>query len=33
MRSGMVVISYTLAALSGVCFMAGIAILNGGRSS
>lgn len=32
MTHSLALISYTLAALSGVCFVAGIAILSGGRT-
>lgn len=31
MNNGLAVISYTLSALSGICFVAGIAVLIGGR--
>lgn len=31
MRTGLKVISYTLAALAGVCFIRGLAILSKGR--
>lgn len=29
MNSGMIVVSYVLSALSGICFVAGIAVLTG----
>ncbi len=32
MNNGLIVVSYTLSALSGVCFVAGLAVLFGGRS-
>ena len=32
MNSGLVVMSYTLSALSGICFITGLAVLFGGRS-
>ncbi len=32
MNSGLVIMSYTLSALSGICFVAGIAVLFSGRS-
>jgi hypothetical protein len=31
MNNGLAVVSYTLSALSGICFVAGIAVLFGGR--
>lgn len=31
MNSGLVVVSYTLSALSGICFVAGLAVLLGGK--
>lgn len=31
MNHGLVVVSYTLSALSGICFVAGLALLLGGR--
>lgn len=31
MKNGLAVISYTLSALSGICFVTGIAVLFGGR--
>lgn len=31
MKDGLTVISYTLAAVAGVCFASGLAILTGGR--
>ncbi len=32
MNNGLAVVSYTLSALSGICFVTGIAVLLGGRS-
>ena len=32
MNGGLVVISYAFAALSGICFVTGLAILTGGRA-
>lgn len=31
MSGGMAIITYALAAVSGICFFSGIAILNGGK--
>ncbi len=31
MSNGLVVVSYTLSALSGICFVTGLAVLFGGR--
>lgn len=31
MNSGLIVLSYTLSALSGICFVTGIAVLIGGK--
>lgn len=31
MKGGLVVMSYTLSALSGICFVTGLAVLFGGR--
>lgn len=32
MNTGMIFISYALAAMSGICFITGIAVLSGGRT-
>lgn len=32
MTNGMIFISYALAAMSGICFVTGLAVLSGGRS-
>ncbi len=33
MNGGLVVMSYTLSALSGICFISGLAVLFGGRGA
>lgn len=33
MKNSLAVISYTLSALSGICFVTGVAVLLGGRSA
>jgi hypothetical protein len=32
MKNGIIFVSYTLAAMSGICFITGLAVLSGGRS-
>ncbi len=31
MNNGLVIISYALAAISGICFITGLAVLSGGK--
>ncbi len=33
MNGGLIVMSYTLSALSGICFIAGLAVLFGGKEA